>query len=325
MNNKKTKKIKSYLVSLFFSWINRGFIVAFWTMIFPHLLLPKSIKVKGELIKHIIIKEYIFKKYIDVIHMFTNRKEISFREKPAPPFPVWVCWWQGHDNMPEIIKMCYQSLLDASNGHPVNLITLDNYKNYVTIPDFILEKFNDGIISFTLLSDILRIFLLYEHGGLWVDSTVFVTSSLPQYYDYELFSVKRELGGLNVSKRRLVGYLIYANKSNILFKFLQTIFIEYFSKEHRIIDYFLMLYFIITAYENIPTITNMIDAIPLSNSKIEDMENKLNTVYTPDAFQELCRDTQFHKLSWKKHFEKYTGSGELTLYGYLLQNYYGQQ
>ena len=54
--------------------------------------------------------------------------------------PVWICWWQGEESMPDIVKACYRSVLMHADRHPVRLITEHNYRDYVTIPTFILEK-----------------------------------------------------------------------------------------------------------------------------------------------------------------------------------------
>ena len=59
---------------------------------------------------------------------------------------IWTSWWQGYDNMPDIIRKCHDSLLRNCNGHKVILITKDNYADYVTIPDKIVKKMRSGII-----------------------------------------------------------------------------------------------------------------------------------------------------------------------------------
>lgn len=46
------------------------------------------------------------------------------------------------------------------------------------LPNFILKKFENGYISITHLSDIIRVLLLYNYGGLWIDSTVLNISSI---------------------------------------------------------------------------------------------------------------------------------------------------
>ena len=42
--------------------------------------------------------------------------------------PIWVCWWQGEKQMPELVKQCYKLLKKYSGTHPVKLLTKNNYQ-----------------------------------------------------------------------------------------------------------------------------------------------------------------------------------------------------
>ena len=71
--------------------------------------------------------------------------------------------------------MLIQSKKNAGD-HRVIILTEDNYKQYVNIPEWLEEKKNKGVISRTHFSDVLRLTLLSHYGGLWLDSTFFVRS-----------------------------------------------------------------------------------------------------------------------------------------------------
>ena len=43
---------------------------------------------------------------------------------------VWVFWWQGEDQMPELVKKCYQSLKRQLYDKKIVLITKDNINDY---------------------------------------------------------------------------------------------------------------------------------------------------------------------------------------------------
>ena len=68
--------------------------------------------------------------------------------------------------MPDIVKVCYASAKHHAGQHPVILITEQNYQEYATMPDYILQKVKNHEISLTHFSDMLRINLLKEHGGI---------------------------------------------------------------------------------------------------------------------------------------------------------------
>jgi hypothetical protein len=212
-------------------------------------------------------------------------------------------------------------LLKNANGHQVNLITSDNYDKYCNIPDYIMKKVNNKTVTLTHLSDILRVFLLEAHGGLWVDSTVLVTTTLPDHFP-PLFSLKCKKDPFkNVAENRWAGSFIYMNKGNILADFLKNIFSEYWRHHNKMIDYFLIDYFIAIAYDTIPSITQMIDAIPETDNLIHGLQDRLNSAYKQTVFDEIDETTKFHKLTYKMELQEYTGDGELTFYGYIINKY----
>lgn len=96
---------------------------------------------------------------------------------------VWICWFQGIENAPDIVKKCVDSIKKNINDREIVIITKENYSKYVTLPDYIIDKWEKGIISNAHFSDILRIELLIEHGGLWLDATTYCTGAVPDYID----------------------------------------------------------------------------------------------------------------------------------------------
>ena len=103
---------------------------------------------------------------------------------------VWICWLQGIENAPNLVKYCYKSIKENLADRDIVLITSQNMQKYVQFPDFIMEKWKLGQITNTHITDLLRLELLIRYGGMWVDATVLCTSrseDIPKYYlDSEL-------------------------------------------------------------------------------------------------------------------------------------------
>ena len=118
-------------------------------------------------------QEKVIKKYIGDSGIYGDRREIIGSNSN-----IWVCWWQGEEKMPDVVKICYRSIKIMSGKHPVVLITDYNCKDYVKLPQFIWDKYAAGVISRTHLSDILRFYLLKEYGGIWMDITNFITVTI---------------------------------------------------------------------------------------------------------------------------------------------------
>jgi len=270
-------------------------------------------------IKEKIIKDFLKREYADIINLFSTIDNKTKNEINIKSYTIWVCWLQGEENMPEIIKKCYQSMLKYSNENRVILITMENYINYVTIPDYIIDKVKKKIISLTHFSDILRICLLYEHGGLWLDATVFLTSPLEEI-PFEVFSLKcKDDLWENINKKRWLIFVLYTAPKNILPEFVRRIFFEYLKKYNLYIDYYFLDHIINIGYETIPSIAKLIDTIPSSDAIPHFFHNNLNEKFDPIIYNQICSVTHFHKLNWKADCREYTNDGELTYYGYFLQ------
>lgn len=105
---------------------------------------------------------------------------------------IWVCWLQGEASMPEVVQMCIRSInKNSPDDTEVILITADNLKKYVDFPGFIFKRLKSGSLTMTHFSDLIRMALLRKYGGLWIDSTVFVSSRISgEYFDKELYSIQ---------------------------------------------------------------------------------------------------------------------------------------
>ena len=221
---------------------------------------------------------------------------------------VWVFWWQGETQMPLLVKCCYASLKKQMSDKQVILITKNNIREYCTFPDYILKKHQEGKITLTHLSDILRFDLLSHYGGLYTDATVFWTGNIQTKQFENLYTC----GGysdeyyFNVSMGRWTGFLIGGCKGNPLFSFMYDFFLEYWKQWDELIDYFLIDYALNFAYENnIGGFKDYVDNIGmLNNPNLFKLMEIRNQVYTEKVKKELESNTYAFKLSYKKKFNE---------------------
>jgi len=241
--------------------------------------------------------------------------------------PVWVCWWQGEENMPELCGLCYKRLKAMLPANAdLRLITLENYRQYVDIPDYIMGKVEKGIINYTKLSNILRLMLLDKFGGLWMDSTIFCSNPIDASFlaDPDFWSIKlpevyneKEIGQF-ITKCRWTGFMFKANTQSPIVKFVLEATLLYWKHHDVIIDYYLHNMLIRTAYDNIESAKVMMDKIPPSNLNLYNFRNYMDCKFDPDKYKEITKDGMFHKLTWKKPYKKHTPDGEETLYMKML-------
>jgi hypothetical protein len=229
--------------------------------------------------------------------------------------PVWMCWLQGEDNMPEITRLCVQSIRKYAGKHPVIILSLDNYTNYVEMAPHIVEKYQQGIIKHCHFADILRINILAKLGGVWMDATMLCTKPLVnRFFDSSFHSIKIHPFGSFVSQCRWAVYCLSAPAGSKLFGMLKQLFEEYLSVEDYFVDYFMFDQFIAMLYERDSAIRQMIDDVPFSNEDIMSLEGLLNEQFDEEEWKRLTHSTSLFKLSWKMKVE---ANSSLTYYNYL--------
>ncbi len=244
--------------------------------------------------------------------------------------PIWCCWWQGVEQMPEIARMCHERLkqvlpMDKAELH---IITLDNYRQYVELPAHIIEKFDKKIITMTTMSDVLRFALLSKYGGYWLDATVFFTDGIPEEFFSGHFHCQRMASDPKKVQREACrgnwcGFSMAGPKNSIVFRYMCDAFSYWWAHYDTIIDYVLIDYILWTGFRLVPAIHEVIDAVPDNNPDIFEMYQVLNQPYTPELYARVTANNTLHKLTYKMDLFKETPDGAQTLYGYLLEQVHG--
>lgn len=271
---------------------------------------------------HKVIMEYLENEYKSQIEYYKNCDSMLLpTSKPAEKV-IWVFWWGGIEQMPELVKGCYRSIREHAGACNVVLLSKENLQQYVAIPTHILKKFKEGIISVTHFSDIIRMHLLRDYGGIWMDATIFLSGTVPDSWLESLFyTCKTRDGSLKfASQGRWSGYFMAAGYTNmLLFVFLCDICEIYWKKQSNMISYFLLDYLIAVAYENFLPVRTVIDQLPENNTNKKWFSSHLNDFYDDTQWQRICQNTCVHKLSWKKEIIK--TEGEKTYYEQILLPY----
>ena len=313
-------KKESYIKKFFKTWKNFGIKIAFGDLkdFFYSRLGQKE---KAHYKKHDRVKRYLRHNYGYIIDKYKNMK-LSDIGSIQYDSPIWVFWWQGIENCPSVVKNCIDSIIKFSGDRKVIIVDKKNYENFVKIESYIIEKLNEGKITLTHFSDILRFNLLYKHGGIWLDSTLFLTDELPRLDNYKIYTIKH---GHNtewhVSKGKWCGFMMACNKNNPFMAFGMDLFNEYWKNEDMLICYLLIDCVIAIAYENIPYISEMFDNVPYNNQKFDYFAKIANSSYNEKIYLEAL-SCGIHKLSYKEHFTK-EDNGLITNYGKLIENFLG--
>lgn len=236
--------------------------------------------------------------------------------------PVWVCWLQGEDSMPPLVKMCYRQLKkNIPDYAEIHLLTLDNYSSYVTLPDYVVQKFNDGKITMIHFTDILRSALLYAYGGMWIDSTVFTVRRIPDNFFHDNFYAQRtrdEGKYLNEpSRARWSGFLQGGKRGSKLFCYMRNTLYHYWKYHNELVEYLILDYSMLGAYNNFEECKRDIDSVECNNEDMWLLTKVVNDKFDKEYFDEITKETTFFKLTYKMELKEKAETGEETFYGYL--------
>lgn len=205
-------------------------------------------------------------------------------EEPlAPDAPIWTCWWQGEEAMPPVAKACVAAMRRHASGHPVIVVTEQNFRDYVEVPDYILQRRADGDLDLTHFSDILRALLLSRHGGIWMDSTLLIPARDVNEFipsGTMLWTCHHHTPYHNVSRGGWVSFFVACGRGNTLMSFIADLHLAYWRRHRRLVDYLLLDYTFAIARRYLPAVHDAIEALPLS--EMGPLGKCLNAAYDED-------------------------------------------
>lgn len=253
----------------------------------------------------------------DIVEKYRN---VPLGNDPMPAdYKIWTCWWQGKAQMPEVIRLCHESLLRNANGHEVILITQDNYRQYVDLPQYIYDKVESGNISFSHFSDIIRLYLLSTYGGHWVDSALFITR--PLVFDDKFHMAKMAKLDSSVNQGRWCFGDMAGASSVKIFHYMLDCLLDYWQKYDAVVDYLMFDGFLRIAYEDLPDVRECIDALPVYSPNLHESRYRFHEKYENERFEYLIANNDMLSLTWRINYPTHTDEGELTYYGKLRERY----
>lgn len=215
---------------------------------------------------------------------------------------IWICWFQGMENAPELVQKCYQSVVENNPDKEVVVITSKNMDDYVTFPDYITDKWEKGIITHTHMTDLLRLELLINHGGMWLDATVLCTGEAPDYFfNSDLFFYQCLKPGRDGHGSYISSWLMEAKTNNKVLMATRELCYEYWKEHNDMIDYFLLHDFmsiVLDKYED-----DWKKIVPRDNATPHELLLRLFDEYDEKMWNAIKEQTPFHKLTYKFNAE----------------------
>jgi hypothetical protein len=193
----------------------------------------KKNKPKGEFVKAKILTDYFARNYLSVINHI-EQKEIT-----TTPEIIWQFW----DNpigktTPEIVKSSIESANKFKGNLKHKVLNNSTIENYSDLPGYVLDRLKKGQISYTHFSDLLRLNLLKNHGGIWLDATGYMTDFVPKYILDEDFFVFLTDKLTHFPYAFMQNCFIRSKKGSALCEAWYQMCIEFWKNETETFDYF---------------------------------------------------------------------------------------
>ena len=122
---------------------------------------------------------------------------VLFMEKSSymrVPKKIWT-YCSSVDKLTKVEKLCIESWKRLQPDYEIVILIPENIHGYVIIPNYIVSHpiFRESSKRF---SDLIRLFVLVEHGGIWMDLRCIINQPLekwlfPKYADYSGFFMQR--------------------------------------------------------------------------------------------------------------------------------------
>jgi hypothetical protein len=251
------------------------------------------------LVKEVLDRNQVNSKKFD----FQEVSSVGTESKPK----IFQYWHQGFDNLPVIIKNCYASI-DYYLGQDFEVIRIDkeSLSNFIVLPAHIIQLQENGNMSIAHFSDIIRNKLLFEFGGLWLDSTVLITGKddILRFIslDNRLMFSRFVFSNPKEHAVQFESWIIWSrNKGNLVYKIAEEVLSEYWRKHKDVGNYFLYHIVLTTIFlneERFKDLFNWNNRIYLGNS-LDLGHYMIGENFNSNLLKSIKDKTDIHKLDFK--------------------------
>ena len=210
---------------------------------------------------------------------------------------IYILWFQGFDNAPEIVKKCVQSWRFYNPDW--NIITLDdsNLHQYIDLTIYDAKP----NMSQNHRANMVRMLLLNKYGGLWTDATTFcnrpLNDWLPHYAKEGIFMFNNPRPGVLVSN-----WFIYSEPNNYIMKQWLDKSERFFINKDGCDEYFWMHSLFLKMYTKNIIFRQSWDRVPKISANGPHIIQRLGfSSFATTEIKKMIKSqvTPLYKLSWK--------------------------
>lgn len=153
------------------------------------------------------------------------------------PKILWIYWDEGFQKAPVVVKKCIETWYYHNLSWSINLLSKHDLLDFINLEEKIPQIYTKELPP-EALSDIIRIELLKNYGGVWVDSTLYCNQSLQSW----LPDMIKHTGFFAFSKpssdRLLSSWFLASTKDNYISERWHQSTIKYWQENYERDNYF---------------------------------------------------------------------------------------
>ncbi|WFF39528.1 capsular polysaccharide synthesis protein [Moraxella nasibovis] len=289
---------------------------------FYNAFVPKNRRKLAEKQAKLTQQAHLAECWQELIGLYRQNKLPHFTITPKKQFThqkiIWQYWGQGvNGDLPDIVKLCFKSVDKYKGDYQVIRLDDDNLSDYLEFPDFVFEKRQNPQFKPAFFADILRLALLYHYGGVWVDATILLTAPIDERIlaqDFFMFSRHPNAGNQDFwenfnadyfgwHKHHYVNilnsFIVAKQGNNLAYDSLQLM-LNFWHTQNHITHYFFfqIMFDVLTERGTMPVMLPMDDTLPHL------LISRLNEPFNQHDFEQICKQTQIHKLTYIKECKK---------------------
>jgi len=229
--------------------------------------------------------------------------------KPMTPkfeHKIWVYWGQGKNSMLPIVMACLYQLYMCHDAQNVVFLDDDNISDYITIPDYIYTKLHSNKTHF---SDVLRVALLAEHGGAWIDLTCYCSGSILPLYEKALETGFFAYSGTEGQEFLLSSWFMASRPNEVIPTLLRDA-LYYYWQEKNELEYYFLIHYIFEALYNLDTefSASWDSRYFLDRNVPHTLQGKLFNQFDIAEWNDIMSLSLVHKLTYKYSIQKRKGT-----------------
>ena len=180
----------------------------------------------------IIVGSIIFKLWNEknnIMKYFNTKPDLNaiYESKKIPKI-IWMYWNDPIEKAPEIVQMCVNLITKFNKDFKIYLLNENSYKEYVQDEEII--KIMNSKLNHNYKSDLLRLYLVYNYGGIYIDSSTLPFQSFEWIIDLmnkspkDLLMYKNNHHTTDKNKPICESWMIVSTKNNPIIKIIMDNF-----------------------------------------------------------------------------------------------------